>query len=279
MTSYPEKTPHRLSTPPDEEQIAQLLGQMRPQPSANFQHRMQSAPWFAGAQHKPISPWLQFIHHYRMAVTIIILALAMASLLTISPLQGIARQVWDFFMPGQEDELTVHVAVTTPAEIYNFATVENFPLSIQEAEQQAGFSIRQPEELPPGAILVGARYEADYQAVIQLYQGERYNLFLCQRNLAGGQDYFNVGASAQIQELTIWTIPAEYVEGGWVVTGTLQTTPQADAIQVTLQAVWDPDLEQYTLRWQDDGYAFELRSTGIHAPKLDELVAIARSMK
>jgi len=246
-----------------------LLSAFHPRPSPGFYKRIQRTPWQRSYQHHLLLKWV-------ISLTIMV-AVVIVGFTISPPLQAIARQLFSFFIPDTQDTLEVSIEGITPLELFQYASAENFSLSIEQAEQQAEFSIRQPESLLPGLELIGTRYEPDLHVVILLYQGAGYNLFLSQRSLSDQPEYFSIGASAQVEIVQIGTFQGEYVAGGWVAVPGTQLS-DIDS-QSTIQAVWDPTLPQFTLRWQSEGFAFELRSSGTNSPQKADLISLAADIR
>jgi len=125
--------------------------------------------------------------------------------------------------------------------------------------------------------LVGGRYEIKTLTTVLLYQGAGYNLFLSQRPIEAGQEYFSIGASAIVESISFGDIQGEYVAGGWVKRSGLPSTEPVPPTELHIQ--WDETLPQYTLRWQVHDFAYQLRSTGITGPQKDELITLAQTIR
>lgn len=206
-----------------------------------------------------------------------ILCLFMVAWVISPPLRTMAHNWILYFWPDKQDQIQVPLTDINPQELFQYASPENFPYSISQVSHLAGFPVKQPTPTLPGMELVGGRYEAATKTVVLLYQGAGYNLFLSQRPIEAGQEYFSIGASAEVQEVSIGAISGEYVTGGWVnLSGTSVIEP---TVSEDLQVVWDTNLPQYTLRWQYQDYAYQLRSTGSHGPQMLELIALAQDIR
>ena len=254
---------------PSIEKIEELLSDVQPLPSPEFHARMMKAPW-----HNPRIDFYVRRWNYSFLVILVVLFF---SLLIFPSLRANARNWVLYFIPGRQDQMQLSIDDLSPQELFQYASPNNFPFTVSQAGAMAGFRVEQPDELLPGMELVGARYESNTESVVLLYQGAGYNLFMSQRPIAAGLEYFSVGASAEVEVVLIGEIQAEYVAGGWINLPIAQgdeTSPPED-----LNVVWDPMLSQYTLRWQSDGIAYQLRSTGSSGPQKFDLITLAESIR
>ncbi len=273
-----------LSKPvrPDEPEIEGLLSRFKPQPSQRFYRKMKEAPW-----HNPLpgrdSPfsakrWRVQRLVWRLAVFVVLLLAGSA--VFIPQVRAIARQIIFSFIAAPSNQIKVQVTPSSPGDLFDYSDPASYPLSLDEAQVQAGFQLKQISPLPPELKLLGARYEASYNAVIVLYQGDNFLIFLTQRPLGNSQDVFSVGKGAAIEMVKIGELPGEYVRGGWKAFTTQPTaknpTPESP---VNITAVWDNSLPQSTLRWQANNMAYELRSLGEGSPSQSELILWANELK
>ena len=269
-------------TAPEITDIEKLLGRFQPKPGPRFYKLMLDAPW----KKTPHPLKHGFFRPMNASQRLVLGSLVFLLFITIlgftlyPPLRGIAHQIMYSFIPAPEDQLELQVTLDSPGDLYGFANPENFPLDIAAARTQAGFPVSQITSLPTGLSFKGARYDADSNATILLYQGKDYKLFLTQRPVGNGQDVFSIGASALVETVMVGNVRAEYVMGGWKVTSEEQAevTPVPGAV-INLSAVWDPTLPQYTLRWQSGGFVYELRSIGVGSPAKSQLVSLANGLK
>ena len=254
---------------PSIEKIEELLSDVQPMPSPEFHARMMKAPW-----HNPRIDFYMRRWNYSFLVVLVVF---LFSLLIFPSLRANARNWVLYFLPGRQDQMQLSIDDLSPQELFQYASPNNFPFTVSQASAMAGFHVRQPDKLLPGIELVGARYESNTESVVLLYQGAGYNLFMSQRPIAAGLEYFSIGASAEVEAVHIGEIQAEYVAGGWInlpITPGNETSPPED-----LNVVWDPMLSQYTLRWQSDGFAYQLRSTGSSGPQKFDLITLAESIR
>ncbi len=179
------------------------------------------------------------------------------------------------------------IPTLTPTSV--LPTPDKFNLSIIQAGEKAGFSVRAPGILPEVLLFTGAFYDSEQNVVLLSYHYNYSNFpentdgllvleeMISQFGLCKLCDLFvgqhtgiepiysgMVGANATIETVQISEIAGQYVEGIW--SGTQQGW------------VWDPTNYVKTLRWQEDGIAFELKYYGMAITKAD-LIAIAESMK
>jgi hypothetical protein len=266
---------HSSSSKPRPECPEMLLARFQPLPSSHFYQRMSNAPWMKDKSTRSLWSLRPRLALGFLALLVILL---LVSLLAFQPIQAIARQVMFYFIVEPKDELTIQVTLSPTHDLNNYMSVENFPLTLSQAQAQAGFTLKQLTNLSSGPQLIGANYDPEIQAVTQLYEGKGYNLLLIQRPLADGDEFFSIGASAQVEIVQIGDTEAEYVAGGWKANLDEQST-SASGTQVNLGASWDSSLPQYTLRWKSGAFAFELRSSGSQAPQKSDLIALAEGLK
>ena len=165
-----------------------------------------------------------------------------------------------------------------------------FNLSLTEAGQKAGFTVRAPTYLPQILALKGASFDPETHLVRISYQYNDVNFpdntdglviteemvsdathcDLCGFKVGDGSEGWAdhtgtiVGSSATIETVQIGSTKCLYVEGVW--NGT-DNGP-----------VWVSDPYVKTLRWQANGFAFELKYFGMEITK-EDMIAIAESMK
>jgi hypothetical protein len=164
---------------------------------------------------------------------------------------------------------------------------DDFPLSIPEAEQQAGFKLMLPEKLPEILSFSGASYDAKLGYVQVFYLGPMTDGLTVNQQIAldpadcvlcdiltgdyydvqeGDPDYILlVPPDANIETVQIGAVAGKYVEGVWHGTDCCGW-------------VWEPDPYLKTLRWWKDGIAFELQYFGLDIEKAD-MIRIAESLK
>jgi hypothetical protein len=91
---------------------------------------------------------------------------------------------------------------------------------------------------------------------------------------------FSIGESALIKLVNIGDFQGEYVDGGWKVISTQPASEnQTPTSSVNINAIWDNELPQSTLRWQLNGIVYELRSVGDGRPPQSELIIMANELK
>jgi hypothetical protein len=269
---------------PAEDEIGALLEKVQPQPGATLRARVANATWNApaapSAQRRPA--WGLGGNARRFAFAALAIIGVLIVFFTIPPFSGIAQRVAYFFERSDQDTLTLALTPQAPSQ--------QFPLTLAEAETQAGFPVHQPAWLPAGFRFNGATYEADRQAVLLDYYSPIPGKFLrlTQSQTAENQiNVSNIGATAEVQAVEIRrpsgeSVSGEYVAGAWRLPAVLDhlQTDQPD-MTATMQANWDPNAKIHMLRWEMDGVLYEI----IHADQTLEtlsaemLVKIAESMK
>ena len=267
---------------PDEQQIEAMLGQIKPQPSARFYQRMQTAPWTKPAQparQKSTRRW-KSPGRYAWGLAIMLFLLVALSVAFIPSFRAVARQIIYSFIFEPSNQLEVQVTLTNPSDLFNYSDPHNFPSTIETVQQAAGFFVKQITELPHDLVFVGGKFDPRYYAVTLLYAGDDYQIFLTQRPIGHGVDVFSIGSEASVQVVMVGEVQAEYVTGGWKAVSTQEISPKSSPTSsVNISAVWDDSLPQATLRWQLEGYAYELRSLGEGSPSQTELINLANGLK
>lgn len=266
---------------PDESQIESLLSRFTPRPSERFSAKMQDAPWLITNDAGRIGFFDLKILVRRMAFGFAVLVILAVMCLSFFPsVRAVARQIYFSFIHAQSNQIEVQVTLSNPGDLFHFSDPNNFSLKIDAVQEQAGYFVREIARLPEDLVLVGGRFDPDYDAVTILYQGNDYKLFLTQRPVDNGLDIFSIGSNAQVELVSIGNYQGEFVIGGWKAVSTTQV-PSAFAYggQADIIAVWDNNLSQITLRWQKDGYAYELRTLGDSNLSKSDLIALANELK
>jgi hypothetical protein len=187
--------------------------------------------------------------------------------------------------------LTPMLSTATPVSVDRSA---RFPLSVSQAEEQAGFHILLPGRIPAILLpLVGASFDLEHHLVQVLYPldpaqvgidtseglalsqqlvGDHPDCDLCGfvvGDLAAANAAYPlkvVGDAQSIEHVRIGNVAGEYVEGMW----------EGRAGDTSMKWYAEPLVK--ILRWQANGMAFELTCWGGFIEKAD-LLAIAASMK
>jgi hypothetical protein len=267
---------------PDDINIEKLLAEFSPKPSSRFYTLMSTAPWQAQKPNNKLwlskYPHLERKHLFPVAALILLLIITIFTF-TLS-VRVAASQIIHFFLPVSSNQLEVTVNPLNPQDILDFSNPSSYLLSINAAQDQAGYPLKQISPVPEGMHFSGARFEEGYNAVILLYAADNYQLFLTQRPAKGGQDVFSIGSQAQIEYVQIGAVQGEYVRGGWHAYAT-QSAPseQTTTGSQEINAVWDNELTQSTLRWQSGGMVYELRSNGEGIPSQSDLITWANRLK
>lgn len=275
--------------PPDEERIASWLARFKPQPSARFYQRMESTPWMKALRIdnnvERRTDWtarLSGAPTLRVAAAAaFLLAFIIIGTLASPTLRAFAEQLMHFFVPSQEDHISVQVTMPFPGRPGSFDSPDYFSLDLSEAQNLAGFRVQEITRLPSGYVFSGAHFDPNLKAVSSRYSKDGSFLVLTQRPSGQVEEYFSVGASAAVKTVEVRGLQGEYVTGGW------RASPQEGSrietavpgTQVSLEAYWDPSLPQETLRWQEEGMVYEIRAAGAGRPNLDELLEMTGSIR
>ncbi len=270
------------SIAPNDVEIETLLGGFSPKPSVNFYSRMEKAPWVKEATQKKGRYFLAKSPLSRgvLVISVIVLFIALISISFFPSVKVVARQIIFSFLPASSDHIEIQVTLSNPGDLFHFSDPANFPFTIQEIREQAGFNVKEIIQAPKDLILIGSRFDPGFDTVTILYQGDNYKLFITQRPIGKGEDVFSIGSTAQVNLVMLGDHQGEFVSGGWKAIST-QTNPasQTPGTQASLYAIWDDNLPQYTLRWLDQNFVYELRAVGEGSPTQTELISLANELK
>jgi hypothetical protein len=267
---------------PDEYEIEDMLSHIRPQPTSRFYSRMRTAPWLIPNSSKSSDslPNRKPIRRLALGLVAIIIIIAVLGIALFPSVRAIARQIFFSFITAPSNQIQIQVTPARPGDQKYFSDPANFTLSVSEVQQQVGFKVKSIGFLPEGLIFTGSRYDPSYNTVTELYQGKNYKLFLTQRPQGNGQDVFSIGASAIVKLVKIGDIQGEFVVGGWKAISTQPASEnQTPTSLIAINAIWDNDLPQSTLRWQSGGIVYELRSIGEGNLSQSDLPSLANGLK
>lgn len=191
--------------------------------------------------------------------------------------------------PVGESGIPVVKSPTPTSEPFDICDV--YPLSLSEAEVQAGFKVMSPEKLPEVLSFVGASYDEKTKIVTLLYRyanpgmpdimdglivkeqvvTEGQSCDLCE--FVRGKFVFGstediVSEDANIETVQIGSLSGQYLEGiGWV-----------NATNDISGWKWESEPYRKRLRFQTNGLAIEVWADSYEMTKTD-LIAIASSLK
>ncbi len=265
-----------------EHDVARVLEQFDPQPSARFHQRMQSQPWMAQTMTTRThgAPTRTPNRRWMPAAGLLALMLCAGLVIVTPPLRAFAQDILQVFVRAPTEALTV-------AELEaNAPPLEESQdgLSLVEAEQRAGFKLWTPSIVPEKHHFNQATYVPSEEMVTSLYVaadapvvdlGQYSQLVLAQqpaRRAASSRSMFPVGVAAPIESVQIDGMSGQYVEGSWCGAGPDPETP--------LQ--WCGSSSARTLRWQRDEWMFTLAALDMNAslPSLsrEQLIAVAATL-
>jgi len=257
--------------PPDEDRLHDLLSAFMPEPSEQFHQRLAHAPWFSATDPSLRSKRNLSLKRWGWVSAACALIILFSLLFLTTPLQGMARRLMVYFMPEVSD--TLQVNPPSAQSDYN-------ALSYDEAQSLTGFPLKNITYLPPGYTFVDAQYDPITLAVSFRYLSGNAQIIFTQRPLHTVEEYFSVGASANIENVLVHESPGELVSGGWKVLQPVQKVDSTPTVEeAPLQTAWDPDLPQFTLRWQSGDMAYEIRSHSNPEINKEIILKIAESIK
>lgn len=214
-------------------------------------------------------PWI------RVVATIALLVLIVSGLYLISPGgqgldQGLAKGRTRFFtrsnsskLPLQSFQLTRQPTVVNPTP--DPANMREADMSIDEVQQLAGFKVRVPTWIPDTIEFYGASFDKEKNIVRISYYSllftQEQNSFSDSCELCGV-----IGPDATVKKVSINGVYGEYVFGVWELSDN--------------GPVWKTTPLLTTLRWQENGMAFEFLYMGpIGSLTVEEMIKIAESVK
>jgi hypothetical protein len=214
---------------------------------------------------------------------IVLLAVAAgAALFFTPPGQAFAQGLYQFFTRAEGDSLSTsasqptepppptrtaaptHIAeLQAVAPAGDVADIEGYPtatpvvpggpnaplwnLTLDQAEQLAGYEVRVLASLPPGYRLDNVVYDPQTQEVEQFYGFHPYaagEQFILHQRPSSPADV--IGQSATVEQLNLGGLPVEYVAGSWYG----ENGAEAET--------WHPDSIHHTFRWQQGDFFFTL---------------------
>jgi RNA polymerase sigma factor (sigma-70 family) len=94
-------------------------------------------------------------------------------------------------------------------------------------------------------------------------------------------EYSTIAPSAPVELVWVGEVVGEYVKGGWKILPESEKLleTQVPGTQVSIDAAWDPDLPQSTLRWKKGGRIFELQYSGGEGIDKSALIRIALGIR
>lgn len=268
----PRKIPS-ATNPPTEDEISALLKSVKMQPRSRFYEKIKQAPWFRASTKKNQNRLAVFPLRYGIAAVLTFIALF--SLVSAFPsLKTNASRLFQFFSSFNEDRRSIEPKVT-PTSITAPLPETQFPLSLAEAQEQAGFTPKEITLLPEKITFDGSAFSSDRQALILHYTDGETTILLTQRKADVVQEYASIGPAATVEGVMLHGLPAEYVTGGWVV----EAVSSSKAPSSVIYLVWDDQSTMRTFRWQENGYIFEIVTNSPESFSLTEILAIAESVR
>jgi len=260
---------------PSEEEIADLLGQIQPSPSAGFHVRMANQPW--NKEHRP-SFWGNFTPLKAGATLGLVVILTLGIALFSPNLETLAQRLSQFFWPAATEPTITMIDPTATGD-----PLARFHHDIPEAEALAGFAMKTPTNLPEEFSFTGAAYDERREAIILNYATPTGNLVLRISQQHLGPDYQGISPEAVVETVQIGPYMGEYVAGGWMIPKPeVESGPDITTYPTATQMVWDATVKLQTLRWTDGDYLFEIiLAGGAELPGYldkDDLIALATQM-
>jgi hypothetical protein len=266
-----ENTKRSKSRLPSEEEIEALLSQIKPRPGRRFYQIMQRSPWE--------KPGFRFPDQLArsLAVTAFIVIVILGVTFTIPSVQAAARQLMHYFIPSNSDQVTVQAPLPLPGSQVN----TYYALSLDEAQNKAGYPLKTIAVLPDNLAFSGAHFDPSLKAAALRYTNGTDTLVFSQHPLGNNiTEYFSIGASATVEPVQVRGVQGEFVSGSWRLESSQPAIQETSfpGTEANLGLYWDASLPQHILRWQENGMAFELLCTGETIGKT-KLIEIADSIQ
>ncbi len=273
-TNQSSKLPRGKPSPPSIDEIEAMLRGFRPEPGEQFYRRMQNAPWMTRQPAR--RGWLGLSKGLRVAAYGLIACLVLVgALLTVPSLRVVGSQLFRFFSPAESDRQNIQVIVPTPG------LSPEYSLTLDQAQETAGFPIRQPAYLPAGLRFEGARYNSLIHSVGLRYTSPTGSLIFNQRPTRAANESSSISPNAPVVTIQVGDSYGEYVSGGWI----LASEPEQPIEKVTpgtpvnLRLYWDPELPQQILRWEMGDMSYEIICSSGGSLTQKDLIRIAESVR
>lgn len=235
----------------------------------------------------------------RPAVFITLTALLIFGLTT--PLgQTFAQQILDLFARSESNTLIIESTRKAPTPDYTitptpFASINYFQsiynLSIPQAEDLSGFSVRVPTNMPEEFKFIGAKFESATNKITLVYTLPNpgpvmdTTVFISQQT-----EYFEdiewslIGPDTEVKTVTIGDTSGYWVEGGWIMVAGSTQGGDDPGDTITQEFYWDKTfVPVHTLRWQQDGFYFQIVIQGSDTQEgylfMDDAVEIAEGLQ
>jgi hypothetical protein len=238
---------------------------------------MQIAPWHQKSSEERTFHKGGRINSFGFASAVVATIILLALLITFTPIGVYAKSLINYLLRADSNEIEVTITLPPRDQSIGNKSLRNATLSIAEAEDLAGFDAIVPTLLPENYLFIGANYDSRLGTIELYFEGQTGWFVITQKK--GRIDYQRVGASATIELVPIGDVVAEFVPGGWSVLSVNDEINQTaiPGSEVALNAIWDSQLRQNMLRWQNGDILIEILSFSDQLD-VEALVSIAKSM-
>jgi hypothetical protein len=203
--------------------------------------------------------------------------------------QSYAQAIFHYFQFAASSSRTEVVSMTpipSPDPGYPFNL---YPLTISQAQTQAGYRVLSPEELPSGFTFQGAKYDPAFMQVEFLYtidhlvgqtngNGSPYGWVYVKEQITDFEQNWGVCPSGTIRQAEINDLPAEIADG---ITWMTDQRPEPGAKR---EWVCTADSGSFAIRWQANHLRIEItisQFSGVNPPDFTpkDLIDFAKSFK
>jgi hypothetical protein len=255
---------------PEIDEIETILRTYRPEPNQSFLKKVKGASWMKPTNALPVrenryqKPNSKNKRFYRYAVGFLSILLLIVLLSATSVGSSLAQAVTRFFQISESGQKTETISLTPfPTSDPEEYPYNQYPLDISEAENQAGFPVKIPANLPNGWVFRGAKFDSENQEVGLLYShptadGDDGFIFIDQLKSEFENDW-DLCPQGIVEAATVNGWPAEVATGGVWTTST-RATPGAERewVCVEFSEISEGANEPMTLRWEEEDIKFEI---------------------
>lgn len=266
---------------PTEEQIEALLASWQPLPSTRLDRQVADLPWNQRGKTITRSQPVRWA-----GATLAILVLLAGVTLTTPSLRAMAAELLGFVNATSDTLEETITFVDPPAPLDSVAAVE----------AQASFDVREPTYLPSDFVFDNATY-SDWKSTLLYYHRpgdapeQGINISVAQWRYDPNLEQAEVGASANIENVSINGVIGQYVRGAWYGEAPPDPAPgtcnEGCVIEVPTPAPgetrnsrfhWNANVSMHNVRWQEGDMVYQLTVSGDQFTK-EEVLKIAQSLR
>ncbi len=214
--------------------------------------------------------------------TAICMLLILVTIFSFPSIETLAQRIAQLFQEQAKELMTVVFVTPEAGQVHGPENLAS-PISISEAEALAGFDVKEPEmALPEGFVFRGAGYlperEIDglwYPPSVGLaydfcdiegcrprgYEPLYITMYPWAADLSSLPQQLRAihGPVYGVEFAQVRGVTGEYVRGWWDGIPLMPDFDDAEGMPTgEVSAIWNPELPFQVLRWQEDGFVFEV---------------------